>query len=869
MKRHYSFFFLIIISLFFSLKSSAEPNNVDKFLDSSVKVINLNSSWEFSQADKDEWLSASVPGTVQSDLINHKLLPDPFYGVNEQKIQWVENKEWIYRTTFILNKEDLNFQSALLSFKGLDTYADIYLNGSLLERTDNMFIAYDIQVKNILREGKNNLMIYFHSPIKHTLPQYYTNGFNYPADNDHNPIRTSIYSRKAPYSYGWDWGIRIVTSGIWRPVTLTLFNNAIIDDIYVHQTKVTEKLAVLDNVVTVNSVDTVIKKAKINLYYSYKDNLPVCVRKDISLSPGKNIIMIPLSIDKPNLWMPNGWGEACMYDFTTEVIVDNKIVSCKKQRIGLRSLKVINEKDEHGESFYFEVNGRPMFAKGANYVPSDIILTNVTKEKYEHLFKEVKESNMNMLRVWGGGVYEDDIFYDLADENGILIWQDFMFACTAYPSDPNFLRRVNEEADYNIKRLRNHASLAMWCGNNEIFEGLKFWGWDNIYKGTNAMNEMWASYDKLFRQLLPKKVKELDPDRFYVHTSPYEANWGRPNTWGTGDSHNWGVWHGRKPFETFESDIPRFMSEFGFQSFPEMKTIASFSEEKDYDINSDVMKTHQKSPIGNEIIKKYMGWDYKIPANFDDFVYVSQVLQADGVRRGIESHRRNRPYCMGTLYWQLNDVWPVVSWSSIDYYGNWKALHYKVKESFSPIIVSAIKEKDKLNLYVVSDKLKGEERGTLNLRLMDFDGKILKNEFVKGNFKSNNSTLFASKDYNDYAKDSINTFLLLTLRDKAGKIIYENTHYFSKTKNQKLPFTNIKSRIKKEDGKYVITLKSDKLVRSLFIEIPLQGVKFSDNFFDLIPGKSKTICITSDKLKKKSDVMITMRSLNEINNNNQ
>ena len=438
--------------------------------------ISLNKGWEFSQVGKGEWLPATVPGTVHQDLIDNGKLVNPFFGMNEEKVQWVEKEDWQYRTTFTLTKEQLQRQAAVLNFEGLDTYADIYLNGSLLERTDNMFVGYELPVKEVLREGENRLQVYFHSPIKVGMPQWETDGFDYPADNDHSKIRVSIYSRKAPYSYGWDWGIRLATSGIWRPVTLNLYDAASIEDYFVHQVSVSKELAKVDNVLEVKSVADVPQQAEVVLTYSYKDGAKVTEQKNVTLQPGCNKISMPIEIANPHLWMPNGWGEAALYDFEMTVKVDGKAVASEKKRVGLRTIKVVMEDDKDGKSFYFVVNGQPMFAKGSNLIPDDALLPNVTNERYYQLVKAAKDAHHNMIRVWGGGIYEDDRLYDAADEMGILIWQDFIFACTTYPSDPAFLRRVAEEAEYNIKRLRSHASLAMWCGNNEIYEGMRFWG---------------------------------------------------------------------------------------------------------------------------------------------------------------------------------------------------------------------------------------------------------------------------------------------------------------------------------------------------------------------------------------------------------
>ena len=823
--------------------------------------ICLDRGWEFSQAGKGEWLPAKVPGTVHQDLMDNGKLVNPFYGMNEEKVQWVEKEDWQYRTTFVLTKEQVEREDAVLRFDGLDTYADIYLNGSLLERTDNMFVGYELPVKEVLREGENRLQVYFHSPIKQALPQWETDGFAYPADNDHSKIRVSVYSRKAPYSFGWDWGIRLATSGIWRPVTLELYDAARVDDYFVHQESVSRELAKLNNMLEVTSVALAPRQAEVTLTYAYQDEPKVTEHKNVTLQPGCNRINLPIEIDCPHLWMPNGWGEPALYDFEISVKVDGKVVASEKKKVGLRTVKVVMEDDKDGKSFYFVVNGQPMFAKGSNFIPSDALLPNVSTERYRQLMQDVKDAHHNMIRVWAGGIYEDDRFYEAADEMGILVWQDFIFACTTYPSDPNFLRRVKEEAEYNIKRLRGHASLAMWCGNNEIYEGMRFWGWKRRYKNPVIWEEMQKGYDKLFHQLLPSMVKELDADRFYMHGSPYEANWGRRETWKIADSHNWGTWYGRKPFETLDTDLARFMSEFGFQAFSEMKTIATFAEPKDYAIESEVMNAHQKASIGNALIKKTMALYYDVPEDFEELVYKGLVLQGFGIRHGIEAHRRNRPYCMGSLYWQLNDSWPVVSWSSIDYYGNWKAMHYQAKRAFAPVFLNVFQEGDDLCFYTLSDELKDYENATLQWKLMDFNGKVLNKKTVKGEVPANVSAVFHKEAYSDWATDPTRTLLLVTLKDRQGKVLSEVIHYFSFPKEQELPEAKVSYKIKTFDGKCEVTLSAKQLARDIFVEIPIQGAKFTDNFFDLLPGQTKKITITSDKIKKAEPVALKIRHL--------
>ena len=823
------------------------------------EVVVLNTGWEFSQAGTELWRPAQVPGTVYQDLINHKQLPDPFYGINEQKIQWVENEDWEYRTAFTVTPEQLKRDDAQLVFEGLDTYADVYLNGALLLKADNMFVGYTIPVKSQLRIGENLLHIYFHSPIRQTLPQYNSNGFNYPADNDHHDKHLSIFSRKAPYSYGWDWGIRMVTSGIWRPVTIRFYDAASISDYHVKQLALTDQLANLSNELEINNILSRPLQAEVRINTSFERSAEKSISQAITLQPGINHVSIPSEVASPVRWMPNGWGKPALYDFSAQIIVEDKVVAEQSHRIGLRTVRLVNEKDKDGESFYFEVNGVPMFAKGANYIPQDALLTNVTTERYQTLFRDIREANMNVIRVWGGGTYEDDRFYDLADENGILVWQDFMFACTPYPSDPTFLKRVEAEACYNIRRLRNHASLAMWCGNNEILEALKYWGFNKNFP-PEIYQEMFRGYDKLFHQLLPAKVKELDADRFYIHSSPYFANWGRPESWGIGDSHNWGVWYGQKTFESLDTDLPRFMSEFGFQSFPEMKTISTFAAPEDYQIESEVMNAHQKSSIGNALIRTYMERDYIIPEKFEDFVYVGLVLQGQGMRHGLEAHRRNRPYCMGTLYWQLNDSWPVVSWSSIDYYGNWKALHYQAKRVFAPILINPIRQNDSLNIYLISDCPDTKDHLMLEMKVTDFDGK------KQGKpIQLNTLTVPANTSQCVYRikpdtwlspEEQQRCFMQLTLKDKAGNTLAETVYFFRKTKDLLLPETTVSCKMKQKDGMCELTLFSPALAKDVFIEIPLQGARFSDNFFDLLPGERKTVVITSPQIKKGEELSL-------------
>lgn len=849
--KHYITFLLLCCSTFLFGQQRTLP-----------EVMELNSYWSFSKLGSDEWFLAEVPGTVHQDLLRHGLLPDPFYGTNEKKIQWVENEDWEYKTNFVVKKAQLEHDAVRLVFQGLDTYADVYLNGALVLSSDNMFRGYAIDVKDLLRLGENRLHVVFHSAVKKTLPQWETNGFEYPADNDHSDKKVSVFSRKAPYSFGWDWGIRMATCGIWRPVALEFYNKARIDDYYVKQLSLDDKGARLSNRIGVYNVTGKPLSADVEINCFLNGNAVEKVSKFVTLQPGINEVEIPLTIKNPKRWMPNGWGEPTLYDFSAKVICQSQEVALKRHRIGLRTVRVVTEKDSIGESFYFEVNGIPMFAKGANYIPSDILLPNMSTERYQTLFRDVKEANMNMLRIWGGGTYEDDRFYDLADENGILIWQDFIFACSPYPADSAFLRRVEEEADYNIRRLRNHACLAMWCGNNEIMEGMNYWGWNRRYNAS-VYKKFQDDYRKIFQELLPAKVAVLDEGRFYQHTSPYVAQWTHPETWKIRDTHNWGIWFGKKPFESTDNEWNRFVSEFGFQSFPEMKTVRMFASPGDYAIDSEVMTAHQKSSVGNDLIKTSMERYFVVPEDFENFVYVGQVLQGQGMRQVIETHRRQRPYCMGSLYWQLNDDWPVVSWSGIDYYGNWKALHYQVKRAFAPVIISCLLKSDSLQINVVSDQLEQLKHLNLNIQLMDFYGKRLKHSSLDFDMPSNASQKVYEGKVTDWVSDEEkkSTFLLVTLKNKNGEEMARKIYYFAQTKDLQLPETDIRKKINFRKGCAEVILYSPVLAKDVFVEIPVHGAHFSDNFFDLLPGEKRTVVIESPLIQ--GEECITVKHIRE------
>lgn len=829
------------------------------------ETVSLNDGWQFSQKNKNEWRDAEVPGSVQRDLIRHKILPDPYYGTNENDVQWPEREDWDFKKSFDVTAEQLKRDDALLFFEGLDTHADVFLNGARIIQSQNMFVGHKISVKGMLREGKNDLYVRFRSPMTTMEPARITTGYEYPAGNDHHDQKVSIYNRKAPYHFGWDWGMRLVQMGIWKPVSLTFYDKARIDDFYVKQKSISKEKAEIENIIEVFSVSEKPIKATLSVNYSmlamsYRQE----AQKQITLNPGKNSISIPVQIDKPYLWMPTGWGTPNLYGFEATVSIDNQTIAQKTEITGLRTIRLVQEPDKHGKSFYFEVNGIPLFAKGANYIPGEIMTTQQDKAYYERFFNDVQAANMNFIRVWGGGIYENEEFYRQADARGILVWQDFIFGCVPYPSDDAFLANVKDEAIYNLKRLRNHPSLAFWCGNNEIEEGINHWGWEKDYS-EEVFKEWREGYDKTFRKLLPDLVNEYDGTRSYIHGSPYNSNWGNPEKFAASDAHDWGLWYGHLPFEGMADRLPRFASEFGFQSFPEMKVIRSFAPEDQWSLESDVMKIHQKASTGNSLIKKYMDMYYHAPRNFEDFVYIGLVMQGNGMEESVEAMRRGRPYCMGSLYWQINDSWPVVSWSSIDYYGNWKAQHYRMRDVLAPLALGVNLKDDKLNYYTLSDYLDDTKDLQLTVQVVDFEKGVIKELKEKITAKANASEIVKSFDVKGLVSEAqkANTMIYAWLADDKGKVISTKDFFFYWPNKLNLPKTVVKTSVKYADGKYTVTLLSDKLAKDVFIEIPVMGAKFTDNFIDLLPGQQQVIEITSPELKASAKTPITVKHVRE------
>lgn len=675
-------------------------------------TLSIDSGWEFAELGTNQWRPAVVPGTIHQDLLRHGIIDDPHYRMNEDDVQWVETRDWEYRTVFEVDGQVLAADEVQMHFRGLDTYADVYLNEVLILEANNMFVGWTVPVSEHVREGENHLRVHLHSPVRRGRELADRVPYVIPNDNEQVPQeeRTGVFTRKAPFHYGWDWGPRLVTSGVWRPVELTAWNHAALSDLYVFTRYAQADLATLGGraEIDVRTPGTYTLTLMINGEASQ-------VSERLQMAAGTNVIPFEFDIEDPQLWWTNGLGEPYLYDFHFELSREGVRVDEHRFDFGVRTLRLVQRPDEVGRSFFFELNGVPVFMKGANVIPSETLTPAVEPERYERLFGNATAAHMNMLRVWGGAIYEEDLFYELADRNGILIWQDFMFACNLQPGDEPHLENILLEAEYNVRRLRNFASVALWCGNNENLHGWHHWGWKRMYEPEDR-EFMWRTYERIFYEILPDVVGRLDPDRAYWSSSP-SAYGNQIADRRSGDEHDWTIWFGERPFSDYSVNTPRFISEYGMQAFPGMHTIRQFAAEEDFDVDSQVMRHRQRGImnyiepgfIGNDMIRRYMGRYYQVPDAFEDFVYVSQIMHAKAYKTAIEAHRRNMPVTMGSLYWQLNDSWPAISWSTVDYFGRWKAAHYAVRKAYREVIVSAAEEDQHMRIYAVSDRLQPVE----------------------------------------------------------------------------------------------------------------------------------------------------------------
>ncbi|MGB8889693.1 MAG: glycoside hydrolase family 2 protein [Candidatus Korobacteraceae bacterium] len=823
-------------------------------------VQELNSGWEFralnatDHPEVKDWHAAQVPGVVQTDLLAGKIIPDPFYGDNEARLQWIGLTDWEYRTTFQVDAAILQHEHVDLIFDGLDTFAEVFLNEQSVLTTDNMFRRWRVSARPLLKLGPNTLRIVFHSPITFMIPKVKALPYILPsvstvnAGNEDN-VATAPYTRKAPYQYGWDWGPRYLTIGIWKPVWLESWDSARIDNFYIHQLKITKDMAELAAEVEIESSQPATATVTISHNQSVGGALTTAATQVVQLDKGQNRVSIPLRIISPRLWYPAGYGAQNRYGFSASVKIGKAVVATAEVKTGLHSVELRRVADQWGKSFTFVVNGIPVFAKGANVIPFDSFPTRVTPERRREILQAARDANMNMVRVWGGGIYESDDFYDICDELGLMVWQEFMFGGDMVPGDLAFQENVRQEAIQQVERLRNHPSIVLWCGNNEIEAGWLAWSDRLIFKESIPppdRERVWQDYVVLFHDIIKSVVAQYADPVPYWPSSPsadFEAPPGSPDN---GDMHYWGVWHALEPIENYRLQNPRFMSEFGFQSFPEMRTVLTFAPPSELAIDSTVMRAHQKNHGGNERILTYMLREYPEPRDFASFVYLSQVQQAEAIKVGAEHLRRNRSRTMGALFWQLNDCWPGPSWSSIDYFGRWKGLQYYARRFYSDLLISPLVHDGVVDVYVVSDKLQPTP-AQIRMRLLDFNGNTLAEKTQETQIPAQSSAVYLSLNQKELLgrADPDRTFLVFELKVD-GQTVSRNEIFFDTMRNLALPLKlAIRSSITGAGKDFTLTLRSPVLTRNVYLSFGDLDVQLSDNYFDLLPGEEETVRLTT------------------------
>lgn len=800
---------------------------------------NLSSeNWLFNKQGETKKHIATIPGTVHTDLFANQLIPDPFFGANEKQLQWIENENWEYETTFLLSEKEISNENIELEFEGLDTYATVYINGKLVLEADNMFRKWIISANNHLKKGKNHLKIIFQSAVQKGKEEAEKLSYTLPE-------KERVFVRKAQYQFGWDWGPRFVTAGVWKKVQLKFWNSAKIENIKYSQVELNDQKAILEFTTEIHVSEVKTIQLKINEK-----------SETFHLKKGTNKVKMHYEISNPKRWWCNGLGFPHQYEFYFSLEQSRKIIDNKELKIGLRTIELVQDKDEFGTSFYFKLNGKPVFMKGANYIPQDNFIPKQTPSSYYELVQNARKANMNMLRVWGGGVYADDEFYNTCDANGILVWQDFMFACAMYPGDEKFVENIKHEVIDNVNRLQNHPSIALWCGNNEIDEGWHNWGWQKQFKYSQAdSTKIWNDYKKVFHEVIPQTLDTLlsEEKNLYWPSSP-SIGWGKKESLTQGDSHYWGVWWGKEPFEMYKKKVGRFMSEYGFQGMPNIETLKKVLTKEDFNFTSEAFKNHQKHPTGFETINEYMARDFPVPTSMEKYNYVSQLLQAHGMKTAIEAHRLAKPYCMGSLYWQLNDCWPVTSWSTLDYYGNWKAAHYQVKESFAPIYLAVTENENGYSIIGSNDNLEVKE-GLVTAKLLDFSGNELwtaSKECVLNVERNTTCMQILNTELPKFVKEK--TVLQIEFTSNQKKTVAH--HYFVKPKELQLEQPTIEVKIV---GETLIELKTNTLAKNVYLQA--KDTFFEENYFDLLPGIPKII--KTEKPTQETKVLSLFDVMNE------
>jgi len=800
-----------------------------------MQRLSLNGRWKVAEAGKKGNIPAQVPGCVHLDLLAAGKIPDPFFRDNEDALQWIGRTDWIYSRAFQAPAGLLAHDRVRLRCEGLDTLADVSVNGKKIAKTDNMFRTWEFDVRQALRAGRNTLEIRFASAERYVAERQKKRrlyGWSGPKE-----IQGRSWLRKEPCNFGWDWGPALITCGIWRPLDLVAFNTARLTGVRIQQTHANgaARLLVTPEIETLGSAELA---ADIRVSLGGKEVARARTAGRRALAAAE------LTIADPQLWWPNGLGKQPLY--TVDVTVADSsgaVLDTLSRRIGLRTLRLDRHPDPWGESFQFAVNGVPFFAKGANWIPADAFVNRLDWDRYARLLNAASEANMNMLRLWGGGIYEQDAFYDLCDSLGLCVWHDFMFACATYPAfDKAFMRNVKAEAEDNVRRVRHHPCLALWCGNNELEQGL-------VGETETDRQMSWANYGKLFDQLLPDVVGRLDDDRDYWPCSPHSPQGDRKEHWNPkcGDAHLWDVWHGRKPFEWYRTCEHRFNSEFGFQSFPEPRTVRGYTTAADRNVTAPVMEHHQRSGIGNTVIMQYLLDGFRMPASFEDTLWLSQIQQGMAMKYAVEHWRRSMPRGMGTLYWQLNDCWPVASWSSLDYHGRWKALHHLARRFYAPLLVSGVEDRQKgtVEVHVTSDLLEPAS-GVVSWAITDLAGTVLGHGKRSVAIAPRASRRVATVEAGSWlARRGARDLLIWLQLESGGTVASANTVMFERPKRLELPDPKISASVEPiGNGQALVTLKAKRCALWTWLELEGMDADWSDNFFHLRPGHPARVIAT-------------------------
>ena len=803
-----------------------------------MQTCTLNGTWQLSAGHRSlESVDMQIPGTVLSGLLAAGKIKDPFYRTNEDATRALFWKDYVFTRTFDVDEELLAQQHIVLVCEGLDTLAEISINGTFLAKTDNMHRTWKFQAKKLLHPGKNEIQIVFRSVLR------FIEDYPYEAHKKINYIpcgsmKGNQLLRKAHSMFGWDWGPQTIDAGIFRDIYLQGYSHARIEDIRIHQQHA-KNVSVQTSITLSESVPG--QKLCVELS---EDGADKPLQTKLCKTNADGVAAVDFVIENPKLWWPNDYGDQPLYIVRTTLLdEDGTSLESITRRIGLRTLTISQEKDEWGNEFAFCVNGVKIFTRGGNYIPDDCLYTRITEKKLDYILESCRRAHFNCVRVWGGGYYPSDAFYDLCDEKGLIVWQDLMYACNVYDVTDAFAENCRQETYDNVRRLRHHASLGLWCGNNEIESAWDHWG--DFQKETPYLR---ADYIRLFEEVLPKAVQEADGETFYWHSSPSSGGcFDNPDDANRGDTHYWDVWHGQKPFTDYRKYFFRFCSEFGFQSFPCAKTVNSFTLEDDRNIFSRVMESHQKNDAANGKMLYYLSENLRYPKDLTHLLYASQVLQGMAIKYGVDHWRRNRGRCMGTLYWQINDDWPAPSWSSIDYFGRWKALHYMAQKFYAPHAVSMTLEDHRCHVYFSNESFETTEY-SLTLSIRDLSGNVLETYETKGNSPAFSAIETAVVDICSWEDQKDDVFFEAVIHTKDQKVLKDvETLVPYKYLNLKNPV--ISTEAEETNDAFILHISSDCFAPFVALDFDDADVIFSDNFFHLT---DKTV---QDIIVKKEDIL--------------